>query len=861
MHPQRSDWRHHPQPKPIYLSLKALFTFPVRLCNPPPAVGKVRSLGVTPVFEVKLEDVLNRRHLPPLGLKDFEEWLLFAENSPENLYFVLWLKEYTKRYNEWIAQSKGKFKPTHSNSYSIPSVSSEDECHDEFEYHVSPAPAPPSAALSLFYQRAKQTFLTPNAEYELQVASDILAPFHTTSSPSTPKVPAFGSSAPLTSATSNGAYSHPDPAVFAELSYFAHKALKESLDRFVKAAYSNVGSSRAYCGTAAGGVLALGGFFPVLLVSFLHDWTRWARLASLPALWASLTIVVTSLQGLCIMIYLFGDFRQLRKFELARPAISKPQGRQQQSQSLTVAGGGCVNECCQHRGQDRRSSVHQALSTVQGFFSTSSRSRNSSVCTAVASPVAPLTKPPAAKIAKAAEPLRTPLSPPPGTGGNSRASSRTVGLADEEETVRGSPLSPKLKLEVPFPSAPEVAVTVDSSVNRGRPPLHSHTASSSSTFTSSSSSSHERDGDRPPSGDLSYPRIHVSQAFCDDEECNPVPADGPSPNSPYLTYVRKGSVLGWGECGRCEGTNGGRVWLDELEGFGATAGFISAWDEEELDTGSTISGHSQSSLGSRKSAESEFACGGESEDVWNQLPVVENGDGGKAEKCSTERGGATMRKRQKHKLDIFDFDELPPRFATKGGKHPYAYPTPVEDVGIRIEKELVVDSGIVAVGNMDGRRPKPTYVEGNDETESGMKGVVGRLQHWCVDRTGLKKKLFKDDVELETKPATIARSAPEPIPAKPSTANSTHSHQTFNSQYTHQLPHSLHLRSRSQPEPNPSKRWKALRAVPTFKTPLTKIWSPVITRAQWEIVTRSGLTAFLACLVIGAVLIAIPGRW
>ena len=32
--------------------------------------------AVVPSFQVSLDDVLERRHLPPLGLKDFEEWLL-----------------------------------------------------------------------------------------------------------------------------------------------------------------------------------------------------------------------------------------------------------------------------------------------------------------------------------------------------------------------------------------------------------------------------------------------------------------------------------------------------------------------------------------------------------------------------------------------------------------------------------------------------------------------------------------------------------------------------------------------------------------------------------------------------------------
>lgn len=38
---------------------------------------------------------------------------------------------------------------------------------------------PPNPALSMFYMRAKVTFLTPAAPYELDVESDVLSPFHT----------------------------------------------------------------------------------------------------------------------------------------------------------------------------------------------------------------------------------------------------------------------------------------------------------------------------------------------------------------------------------------------------------------------------------------------------------------------------------------------------------------------------------------------------------------------------------------------------------------------------------------------------------------------------------------------------------
>lgn len=43
------------------------------------------SFKVVPIFRVALEDILDGKHLPPLSLKDFEEYLLFDERSAENL--------------------------------------------------------------------------------------------------------------------------------------------------------------------------------------------------------------------------------------------------------------------------------------------------------------------------------------------------------------------------------------------------------------------------------------------------------------------------------------------------------------------------------------------------------------------------------------------------------------------------------------------------------------------------------------------------------------------------------------------------------------------------------------------------------
>ena len=61
------------------LPLRDLWRVPVRLLSPPKAtgmVGSVRSLAATPIGEVKLQDVLDNKHLSPLSLKDFEvRWI------------------------------------------------------------------------------------------------------------------------------------------------------------------------------------------------------------------------------------------------------------------------------------------------------------------------------------------------------------------------------------------------------------------------------------------------------------------------------------------------------------------------------------------------------------------------------------------------------------------------------------------------------------------------------------------------------------------------------------------------------------------------------------------------------------------
>lgn len=55
-------------------------------------------------------------------------------------------------------------------------------------------------------------------------------------------------------------------------------------------------------------------------------------------------------------------------------------------------------------------------------------------------------------------------------------------------------------------------------------------------------------------------------------------------------------------------------------------------------------------------------------------------------------------------------------------------------------------------------------------------------------------------------------------------------------------------------------RLKKINAVPPFKAPLTKIFSPIIQRGQWEIVIRSAIIGFLFAWIIVGSMLAVPVR-
>ena len=267
---------------------------------------------------------------------------LDASSRPHSSYFILWLREYTVRYNAWMSSLKSlKRTPSHlsanhpsyrkhedglafnhphphsprphrpgahpfasltvamstlslsvpapEGSHSTPSSPlarrashaaihpppEEEDVLDELPserqlrpYAPSPPPLPPpNPSLALFYLRAKETFLAPNAPYELDVGSEVLGGFFIGSSENTKyrKEDDASPYGPLRNLSSLNLSSKaglggklpppPDPAVFAELKEIVEDRLKASLARLVVATYHNVGMSRAYCGNAGGVVI------------------------------------------------------------------------------------------------------------------------------------------------------------------------------------------------------------------------------------------------------------------------------------------------------------------------------------------------------------------------------------------------------------------------------------------------------------------------------------------------------------------------------------------------------------------------------------------------------------------------------
>ncbi|KAG8679956.1 hypothetical protein FRC09_018597 [Ceratobasidium sp. 395] len=178
---------------------------------------------------------------------------------------------------------------------------------------------PYSPKLALSWSRAKETFFTPSAHLRLNLSSSILDPLLS----STDETASARPPSQHYEYTGPTHPSYPPPPALAKVRREVEDMLAESLRRFVSGSCGNSGRARGLFGIALGVITCVVGLAPVLL-SVLAERGRAIRVAAIPVFWLGAWITIMSLHGVCIVIFLFGDARQLYPYELARPKITSP---------------------------------------------------------------------------------------------------------------------------------------------------------------------------------------------------------------------------------------------------------------------------------------------------------------------------------------------------------------------------------------------------------------------------------------------------------------------------------------------------------------------------------------------------------
>ncbi|CAE6469997.1 unnamed protein product [Rhizoctonia solani] len=263
-----------PRPSAFVFSASTILEIPGRLAHPPSIKSIGKQWAIAPEIAVSLDDILTMRHLSPLSLKDFEQYLLFEEYGAENLYFLLWLNDYAT------------------------------------QFHSGGSPR------RLYYSvaRTKATFFSSDSQYELNLAAVRIAEFYSL----------------VDSAAPGKSPAPPHPDSFVAIRGDVEVMLRTSARRFVQSRSHNASTQRALCITF-GGLLTMAIALAPLMVSRFSEHNRYIRFGMIPPLWLGFTVFLSSINGVCLVLYLMGGSRQLHPFELIRPDISAPVRHESQS--------------------------------------------------------------------------------------------------------------------------------------------------------------------------------------------------------------------------------------------------------------------------------------------------------------------------------------------------------------------------------------------------------------------------------------------------------------------------------------------------------------------------------------------------
>ncbi|KAM0754049.1 Proteophosphoglycan ppg4 [Meredithblackwellia eburnea MCA 4105] len=271
-----------PQKAKYQLPVWNLIYVPKRIFVPPkPSVGSVRSFKSTLLSEVRLDDVLANKHLAPLSLKDFEGHLVYREHSAENLYFILWLREYTNEYNEFV---KEKGAPTFTPTDNTDPNATRTATH-----------LPEYLAQSL--RRGLDAFFAPNGPLELNLSANTRAKT-------------------LVEAGNSG-----NPADFEEAKAVVEDSLTHSLAVHCRNSIANAGPRRLVFCFCLGLTIFLASLIPFFVAIFGHHARAW-RAIGLPFMAFGAAVMFMAVAKICGVIWLLGEDRQMQAWELASPTVT-----------------------------------------------------------------------------------------------------------------------------------------------------------------------------------------------------------------------------------------------------------------------------------------------------------------------------------------------------------------------------------------------------------------------------------------------------------------------------------------------------------------------------------------------------------
>ncbi|KAG9007225.1 hypothetical protein FRB93_008048 [Tulasnella sp. JGI-2019a] len=262
---------------PLLTALNATTGLLSRVFKLPPTACPFNVKSKTPATDsiVDLDDILANKVPPPISLKNFEEYLLFTEYAVENLYFILWLREYTKICE--IGASSLRRTPEEK--------------------------ADLSNDLTLQCTQSITAFFDPSSSLALNLPSTLISPIQDLVSPQA-------------SASSFLVLSHPSPEAFAHVEAYVLNMLNRSLQQFVESRYGKAEKSHTWFSQLIGWAAALT-CVALTIVGIFRGWPRATRLAVFPILILACITIFAARDG--------ANRRQLKPFELATPTLTIPE--------------------------------------------------------------------------------------------------------------------------------------------------------------------------------------------------------------------------------------------------------------------------------------------------------------------------------------------------------------------------------------------------------------------------------------------------------------------------------------------------------------------------------------------------------